>query len=378
MSGSFPLPKLTVLITTPDVERLAAFYTDSLGFTRTPGTPPGLVALSRGAAEIALTPGEAGGSAITLSLLVDDLAAWRADITDEALIHDIQDGLMGLPTLAVADPDGNRITLSARRAPGRVRPQEPGIHLLPSHAVRVSPDAEELADAAIRLTGERRAALQLTPDSPPPTIIAGGETFTTTITPRSGVDALLEVGGLMDSMSPGDDLLITPRQGTWTARRLPAKLRDEAAIAEANRIAERTALEVILADTGPVSLERIAAAVHERRGWGGAPPDELHRIIAASGQLALTPLQTVVPGPDAATGSHGAAVTGWNRRRLGEGLDSLTATSAEDLEAALSILGLRGDAAEAMRTTRRLAKGETHTDAEALTRQLLSALLKPE
>ena len=45
----FPYPKLTVLISTPNIDQMAAFYTAQLGLRPVPGAPDGIVALSKGA-----------------------------------------------------------------------------------------------------------------------------------------------------------------------------------------------------------------------------------------------------------------------------------------------------------------------------------------
>lgn len=375
MKSPFPLPKLTVLITTPDVERLARFYAGSLGFARTLGTPPGFVALSRGAAEIALTEGAASGTSISLSLLVEDLGAWREAVEDTALVHDIQTGAMGLPTFAVSDPDGNHITISARKYDAKPAPKDADIYLLASHAVRVRPSAEELRAGGLRLTEDRIGALQLDL-SAPPTLGLGTQRIEGQIVPAPSAaedTAWLKVGGLYGALgfALGDDLLITPRRGVWHVRRSPPSQRDEAAIGEANHLAAGTILEAVLAASEPLSLRQSAAHAHTVRGWGGHPPDEIAAVVGGDARLQLTTLLTVAPGPEA--GSAGAA---WNRKRLQRGVGTLTSAAGEDIDAALSILGLTGDAAEAIRATRRLAKSEARNDAEALTARFLQALMK--
>ena len=376
MNDPAHLPRLTVLIATPDVERLVAFYVDQLGFSRLSGTPAGLVAVSRGTAEIVLTPGKAGGSAITLSLRVADLSRWRSGVSESALVHDVQYGLMGMPAFTVRDPDGNRITLVSLREKPRAVVFEAGIHLLASRTVRIRPRADELSRGVIYLTAARCIALQLDPKRPP-MITVGADSFAAEVirAPSGGsAETWLSVGRLYGDMTAGDDLLITLRSRGWTVRRLPAQQRDTDAIAEANAVVVHAALGHILRDSIPVSLRALVAVVHSLRSWPATPPDELSDIIAAGDQLTLTPLGTVIPGDGAASGPQGAAVIAWNQQRLREGIAALKGATTEDLEAALGISNLTEAASEAMRASQQGSSSRARDLADALTQHLFAAL----
>lgn len=368
----FPYPKLTVLISTPNIDQMAAFYTAQLGLRPVPGAPDGIVALSRGATEIALMEGEGGGSAISLSLLVDDLDAWRGAVTDTALVHDVQDGRMGMPTFAIQDPDGNHITVSAPRRRQKETPSP--VHLLASRAIRVHPNADEMAGAYLRLTEDRIGALQIDTHATPPTLHTSEHVFSSNLVPApddSTETHWLRMGRLYSALqfAHGDDLLITCREDGWHVRRITPAQRDESAIADANNIAVEAVMKAVHADDAPVALRSAARTVFVRRGWGGSPPDELSRIIEQDERLHLTPLNGVVLGP----GADGSAA--WNRARLQSGMDVLGSSTSGDVEAALSILGMKGAAAEGIRTMQRLASGRAEGQAEALTAEILQALL---
>ena len=183
----------------------------------------------------------------------------------------------------------------------------------------------------------------------------------------------LRMGGLYGALSTavGDDLLITLRSGAWHVRRITPADRDDTDIQEANDIAVTSALSFILSQSAPPSLRDVAQAVYAQRGWGGCPPDELAELIERDERLALTPLNGVVPGP----GTTGEDARAWNRARLRAGTDALKEAPAEDLEAALSILGLSGAAADGLRATQRLVRGQPQDDAEAMAAQILRALM---
>ena len=164
------------------------------------------------------------------------------------------------------------------------------------------------------------------------------------------------------------------KKQTWYATRQTSAQRDVKELQQANEVVVTNALELILKREAPMALGALAEEIHRQRGWGGTPPDELSRIIAADPRLQLTPQQTVVPG--AVTGSRKEEVSAWNRRRLRHGLDTLKQTSEEDLLAALQILNLTGTDAEAITTTRRLARGDVQSGPEELARRLFEALVR--
>jgi len=376
--AAFPLPKLSLRVSTPDVARLVGYYTDVLGFEQNPHVSlekHGMAVVQLGATELAFSPGEAGPPGpIQISLLVDELGAWLAKVP-EADRSAPRKEPWGVHAFELRDPDGNRLYIASRkyRRPKPVR----------SHPVRLSVRAEDLQAGGLLLSVDRLEALRLGGyvAGAAVRLTAGDHTEDTQLVGKVG-DLLLPAAALLSgaAVAVGDDLLLardpsapTP---TWSVSRVRPSERDDAALQAANERVVQRALDIILAASGPVPLGDLARVLYMNPEDDAAPHDELGVVVDADGRLERTPNQGVIPGPDAAEGARAEAVATWKRERLAGSMDALRGVDASTLRDALGILApaLSGEAASGIEALHRMANDQARDPNEALTQRLLAAL----
>jgi phosphoribosylformimino-5-aminoimidazole carboxamide ribotide isomerase len=99
-----------------DLERAAAFYEHTLGLRRLASPESGSAAFQARDGAIFELVGGSDSHPVTLTLVVEDVPAWRDYMRACGVpaVVDLGDEARGTPGFAVADPDGNQIWFAAR------------------------------------------------------------------------------------------------------------------------------------------------------------------------------------------------------------------------------------------------------------------------